>query len=61
MTPYKTTKRAEPPVRNRPTDEQQIDTLQQRTRSVIHALARADEELNRPEASQQTVPGFSGK
>ena len=61
VTPYKTTKRAEPPVRNRPTDEQQIDTLQQRTRSVIHALARADEELNRPEASQQTVPGFSGK
>ena len=59
--PYKTTKRAEPPIRDRPTDEEQITTLQQRTRSVIHVLARADEELNRPEAMKQTVPGFSGK
>ena len=61
VTPYKTTKRAEPPVRNRPTGEEQINTLQQRTRSVIHVLARADEELNRPEAIKQTIPGFSGK
>ena len=60
VTPYKTTKRAEPSVRNRPTGEEQIDTLQQRTRSVIHVLARTDEELNRPEAMKQRVPGFSG-
>ena len=37
---YKTTKRAEPPIRNRPTNEEQITTLQQRTNSVIHVLAR---------------------
>ena len=59
--PYKTTKRAKPPIRDRLTDEEQITTLQQRTRSVIHVLARADEELNRPKAMKQTVPGFSGK
>ena len=57
--PYKTVRNSEPPVRNRQ-PEQKEDTKKQRTRGVIHALARADDDLNRPDIAQQRVLGFSG-
>ena len=59
-TPYKTTHKAEPPVRARPQSEHQLDTLKQRTRSVIHVLSRVDDELNRPDVTEQRVPSFPG-
>ena len=42
--PYKPTKKAEPPVRQRVTYEDTNDTMEQRTRGVIHALARSTDE-----------------
>ena len=60
VTPYKTSGRAEPPVRSKPQVQEQLDTMKQRTRSVIHALSRADDDISRPEASEQKVPSFSG-
>lgn len=61
LIPYKTVKRGEPPVRERVADESPPpDTSVQRTRGVIHALARANEDRSRPTPEEQTVPGFSG-
>ena len=58
--PYKTVRPSEPPIRNRPQEEESNGTEKQRTRGVIHALARSDNDLNRPDVNHQTVPGFSG-
>ena len=62
ITPYKTVKRGEPPVRKEPdrNEDNTSDTCAQRTRSVIHALARAQPDKARPKPEDQTVPGFSG-
>ena len=60
ITPYKTTVWAEPPVRSKPQAQEQLDTMKQRIHSVIHVLSRANDDLNRPEASEQKVPSFSG-
>ena len=60
ITPYKTKRHSEPPVRTRPLVEEKLDTVKQRTRSVIHALSRADNNLCRPHLKDQKVPSFSG-
>jgi len=45
VNPYKTVKRGEPPLRKQPTDSRHPpDTAAQRTRAVIHALARAQDD-----------------
>ena len=56
----KTIHKAEPPVCARPQGEHQLDTLKQRTRNVIHVLSRVDDELNRPDVTEQRVPSFPG-
>ena len=62
ITLYKTTKWAEPPIREKPTIQQpKPDTMIQRKRNVIHALTRADDDLNRPDVNEQKVPSISGK
>lgn len=59
--PYKTVKRGQPPIRKRAADDSPPqDTSMQRTRGVIHALARAQDDRTRPKPEEQTVPGFSG-
>ena len=61
VNPYKTVKRGEPPIRNRPENQSApLDTSAQRTRGVIHALARAQEDRTRPKSEEQTLPGCSG-
>ena len=60
ITPYKTTGQSEPPKRSKPQTEEQHETLTQRTRSVIHVLARANDDLKRPAVDQQKVPSYSG-
>ena len=61
ITPYKTMKRGEPPIR-KPLEYQDIitDTSGQRRRGVIHALARAQDDRSRPKPEEQTVPGYFG-
>ena len=59
--PYKTVKRGEPPIRKQPENQNvPLDTSAQRIRSVIHALARAQDDQSRPKVEEQTVPAFSG-
>ena len=58
--PYKSTQKAEPPVRQRVQGEDQNDNIQQRMRSVVHALTRANNNLQIPEPQKQQVPGFGG-
>ena len=58
--PYKSAYRVDPPVRQRPTGDECHNPMQQRTRSVIHLLARADDDLCRPDPETQKVSGFSG-
>lgn len=59
--PYKTFKRGEPPIRKQAEDDSlPQNTSVQRTRGVIHALARAQDDGKRPKPEEQTVPGFSG-
>ena len=60
MKPYKTVKRGEPPIRKQIEYAVNLDTSAQRTRSIIHALARAQEDRLRPMPHEQTVPAFSG-
>ena len=43
--PYKTTFKAEPPVRQNVINNETHNEMKQRTRSVVHVLARANEEL----------------
>ncbi|XP_071094997.1 protein crumbs-like [Haliotis cracherodii] len=59
--PYKTIKRGEPPIRAE-TENNSIlfDTSTQRTRGVIHALSRAQDDLSRPKPEEQQVPGYKG-
>lgn len=59
VTPYKTIKRGEPPIRSKPTAfSSSTDT--QRKRSIIHALTRADVNGDRPNAAEQIIPSYSG-
>jgi len=61
VNPYKTVKRGEPLLRKQPTDNRPPpDTAPQRTRGVIHALAKAQDDRTRPKPEEQTVPEFSG-
>ncbi len=59
VTPYKTIKRGEPPIRPEPITFSS-STEPQQTRCVIHALARADVHGDRPDAAAQTIPFFNG-
>ena len=61
IVPYKTIKRGEPPIRTK-TEKNSIllGTSTQRTRGVIHALARAQDDLSRPKPEEQQVPGYKG-
>ena len=61
VTPYKTIKRGEPPIRPEPSTFSS-STEPQQTRCVIHALAiaRADVHGDRPDAAAQTIPSFNG-
>jgi len=61
VNPYNTVKHGEPPLRKQPTDNRlPPDTAAQRTRGVIHALAKAQDDQTRPKPEEQTVSGFSG-
>ncbi|KAJ3580968.1 hypothetical protein NHX12_017231, partial [Muraenolepis orangiensis] len=59
VTPYRTIKRGEPPIRPKPTTFSS-STEPQRKRSIIHALAGADMNGDRPDAAEQTIPSYSG-
>ncbi|KAL8608986.1 hypothetical protein ACOMHN_050453 [Nucella lapillus] len=59
VTPYKTIQRGEPPIRTEPTTFSS-STENQRKRSIIHALARADANGDRPDAATQAIPSFNG-
>ena len=59
VTPYKTIKRGEPPIRPEPSTFSS-STEPQQTRCVIHALARADVHGDRSDAAAQTIPSFNG-
>ena len=52
VTPYKTTGWAEPPLRTKPQVQEQLNTVKRWTLSVIHALARADDDIDQPEVSE---------
>ena len=59
--PYKTLKRGEPPVRDKPADTDKLkSTESQRKRCVIHALSRANNEGVRPEPANQKIPSLNG-
>lgn len=58
--PYKTSKRGEPPIRPRITDEEHLNTAHQRMRGVIHAMARSKADGTRPKPEDQSIPAFSG-
>lgn len=57
--PYKTIKRGEPPIRDKP-GNYTANTEPQRKRSIIHALIRADVNGDRPEVSHQKIPSYNG-
>ena len=59
VTPYKTTKRGEPPIRPEPATFS-ASTEPQRKRSIIHALARVKTICDRPDAAEQTIPSYNG-
>jgi hypothetical protein len=59
ITPYRTIKRGEPPIRPEPTTFSS-STEHQRKRSIIHVLARADVNGNRPDAAEQNIPSYNG-
>lgn len=59
VTPYRTIKRGEPPIRPKPT-KFVSSTDPQYKRSVIHALARTDVNGDRPDAANQTIPSYNG-
>ncbi len=59
VTPYKTIKRGEPPIRPEPITTIST-TAPQRKRSIIHALARVDSNGDRNDATEQTIPSYGG-
>jgi hypothetical protein len=59
VTPYRTIKRGELPVCPKP-PTYSSSTKPQRKRSIIHSLARVDENGNRPDATEQTIPSYNG-
>ena len=59
VTPYKTTKRGEPPIRPEPATFS-ASTEPQQKRSIIHALARVNTNGDRSEAAEQTIPSYNG-
>ena len=55
------TKHGEPSARDKHIDDDKLESTEtQKKRSVIHALARANNEGDRPEPSNQKIPSFSG-
>ena len=59
VTPYKTIKRGEPPVRPEPATFS-ASTEPQRKRSIIHALARMNTNGDRPDVTEQIIPSYNG-
>ena len=62
VNPYQTpgSERSEPPIRRHRVPPVNNGSLSQRTRSVIHALTRADIRGTHPEVEQQQVSAYSG-
>lgn len=56
VTPYKTTKRGEPPIRPEPATFS-ANTEPQRKRSII---ARVNTDSDCPDAAEQTIPSYNG-
>ena len=59
VTPYKTIKRGEPPVRPEPATFS-VSTEPQRKRNIIHALAHMNTNGDRPDVTEQTIPSYNG-
>ena len=59
VTPYKTTKRGEPPIHPEPATFSASTEPQQKC-SIIHALARVNTNGDRSEAAEQTIPSYNG-
>ncbi len=57
ITPYKTIKRGELPIIPELTTFSS-STDHQHKRSILHALARADVNGDRPDAAEQNIPNF---
>ena len=55
--PYKTIIRGEPPIQDQPLNYKK-STDNQRCRTIIHALTRANEDGVRPDPSEQNIPSF---
>jgi len=60
VTPYKTLKHCEPPLREKSHADIPQTTLAQRKRGVIHALARTQSNGSRTTVEQPQVPSFAG-
>ena len=60
VTPYKTLKHCEPPLREKAQADIPQTTLAQRKRGVIHALARTQSNGSRTTVEQPQVPSFAG-
>ena len=57
VTPYKTIKHGELPIRPKPTT--MTSTIKpQHKQSIIHILARADSNGDRRDATEQTIPSY---
>ena len=57
--PYRTIQRGEPPIRPKPAMFSS-STETQRKQSIIHALAHAGVNGDRPDAAEQTIPLYNG-
>lgn len=59
VTPYRTIKRGEPPIRPEPAVFSS-STEPQRKRNIIHTLARLKTNGDRPNVAEQTIPSYNG-
>ena len=58
--PYKTVKRGEPTIQEKPISNISGSVAKQHKRGIIHTLARMTQDGERPQPSEQKVPSFNG-
>ena len=58
--PYKTVKRGEPTIQEKPISNISGSVAKQHKRGIIHTLARMTQDGERPQPSEQKVPSLNG-